>query len=79
MFAGYATTANGLTSCCFMLARHPEVQEKLHDLIMSKIDEYVRTAKHWTALDNLMITLIFFPPSEYRVIFVTTWYRVFHM
>jgi len=40
MFAGYATTANGLTSCCFMLARHPEVQEKLHDLIMSKIDEY---------------------------------------
>jgi len=40
MFAGYATTANGLTSCCFMLARHPEAQEKLHDLIMSKIDKY---------------------------------------
>ena len=41
MLAGFSTTANALTSCFFMLARHPDVQEKIYDLIMSKMDQHV--------------------------------------
>jgi len=40
MLAGYSTTSNAMTSCLFRLARHPEVQEKIYDLIMSKMDQY---------------------------------------
>jgi len=40
MVAGYDTTANTLTACCFLLAKYPELQEKLYDLIMSKVDQY---------------------------------------
>ena len=43
MVAGYDTTANTLTACCFLLAKYPELQEKLYDLIMSKVDQYVRS------------------------------------
>ena len=42
MVAGYDTTATTLTACCFKLAQHPELQEKLYDLIMGKVDQYVR-------------------------------------
>ena len=41
MLAGFDTTANTLTSSCFVLARHPEIQEKLNDVVMSKCDQYV--------------------------------------
>jgi len=40
MLGGYSTTSNALTSCLFMLARHPDVQEKIYDLIMSKMDQH---------------------------------------
>ena len=43
MVAGFDTTASTLTSSCFELARHPEIQEKLYDQIMDKIDKYVRS------------------------------------
>ena len=42
MVAGFDTTATTLTSCCFELARHPEIQEMLYDQIMDKIEKYVR-------------------------------------
>ena len=41
MVAGYSTTANVLTSCCFMLAQHQDEQEKLYDLIMNKFEQHV--------------------------------------
>jgi len=40
MVAGFDTTASTLTSSCFELTRHPEIQEKLYDQIMDKIDKY---------------------------------------
>jgi len=40
LLAGFDTTANTLTSSCFILARHPEIQEKLYDIVMSKCDQY---------------------------------------
>jgi len=40
MLAGFDTTANTLTSSCFVLAHHPEIQEKLNDVVMSKCDQY---------------------------------------
>jgi len=40
MVAGYSTTANVLTSCCFMLAQHQDEQEKLYDLIMNKFEQH---------------------------------------
>jgi len=40
MKAGYATARNALTSCLLLLARHPEVQQKLYDLIVSKMDQH---------------------------------------
>ena len=47
MLAGYSTTSNAMTSCLFRLARHPEVQEKIYDLIMSKMDQYVYFNNLW--------------------------------
>jgi len=40
LLAGFDTTANTLTSSCFVLARQPEIQEKIYDLVMEKIDQY---------------------------------------
>jgi len=40
LLAGFDTTANTLSSACFVLARHPDIQERIHELIMSKIDQY---------------------------------------
>jgi len=40
LVAGYSTTSNAITTACFMLARHPEVQEKLYNLIIEKMDKY---------------------------------------
>jgi len=40
LLAGFDTTANTLTSSCFILARHPEIQEKIYEEVMSKIDHY---------------------------------------
>ena len=44
MVAGYSTTSYAITSSLFLLARHPEVQEKLYDLIMSKMDQHVTSS-----------------------------------
>jgi len=35
--AGFDTTANTLTSALHTLARHPEIQEKLHDYITNLV------------------------------------------
>jgi len=40
LVGGYTTTSNAITTACFMLARHPEVQEKLYNLIIEKMDKY---------------------------------------
>jgi len=41
ILAGYDTVASALAASCFMLARHPEIQDRIHNLIMDKIDQYV--------------------------------------
>ena len=41
LVAGYDTTATTLTNSCFMLARNPEVQEKLYNEIINKLEEHV--------------------------------------
>lgn len=40
LVAGFDTTAQTLSSCCYNLAVHPKIQETLHDVITSKIEEY---------------------------------------
>ena len=41
LVAGYDTTSNTLAAAMFELARHPELQQKLYDQIMSKVDQHV--------------------------------------
>nr|QST15050.1 CYP360A10 protein [Diaphanosoma celebensis] len=38
--AGFETTVSTLSNICLLLARHPEVQDKLHQLTVDKIEEY---------------------------------------
>ncbi len=51
MLAGFDTTATTLTNTCFQLARSPDIQEKLHEAIMAKLEDYVNA---------LVSTLMFF-------------------
>ena len=39
LLAGYETTSTALAYAAWMLAKHPEVQEKLHDEIFEKFGE----------------------------------------
>jgi cytochrome P450 len=41
LIAGYDTTATALSHICFLLARNPEVQDKLHNLTVEKIEQFV--------------------------------------
>lgn len=40
LIAGYDTTSNTLTSACFTLAHRQDIQEKLYQMITSKVDKY---------------------------------------
>lgn len=42
MLAGFDTTATTLTNAAFLLARNPEVQEKLYEEVMKKHEIFVR-------------------------------------
>ena len=45
MLAGFDTTAMTLSCCCFNLAIHPEIQEKLYDSVIAQIQKHVRLDK----------------------------------
>jgi cytochrome P450 family 3 subfamily A len=41
MLAGFDTTATTLTNICFQLARNQNIQEKLYESIVTKMEDYV--------------------------------------
>ena len=41
LFAGFDSVSTTLTSTTFLLATNPDVQEKLYELIMEKLEQYV--------------------------------------
>jgi len=41
MLAGFDTTASTLTNTIFLLTLYPEIQEKLYEAIMEKMEKFV--------------------------------------
>uniref|UniRef100_A0A2C9JRK9 Cytochrome P450 n=1 Tax=Biomphalaria glabrata TaxID=6526 RepID=A0A2C9JRK9_BIOGL len=67
IFAGFETTATTLQMCCYMLAKHPYVQEKLYQEIESVVNSESPTFEELTQLTYMEQfineTLRLYPPA----------------
>ena len=73
MLAGFDTTATILTNTCFQLARNPDIQEKLHETILRKLDDHVCDIFQDSLWFNFSYRKIC---SLYRETFVTKWFKI---
>jgi cytochrome P450 len=66
MLAGHETTANGLSFALWMLAKHPEVQERVHEEAVRVLDDRLPTAADYPALKQAYMafaeTMRLYPP-----------------
>nr|CAH0100563.1 unnamed protein product [Daphnia galeata] len=71
MLAGFDTTATTLTNTCFQLARNPDIQEKLHETILRKLDDYGdvchETVQDMPYLEQIIQEVLRFYPPVLRI------------
>lgn len=64
LLAGFDQTATTLTNTCFQLARNPDIQEKLHETILQKLEDYVcRLFMRFSTYNFAFFNGVYFPFS----------------
>ena len=43
LLGGFETTANCLTYCCYLLAKHPHIQQRLYNEIVDHLQVYIHS------------------------------------
>jgi cytochrome P450 len=57
LLAGFDTTATTLTNSAFLLARNPEVQERLYDEVVRKHEQFVSVIRF--PISNRLTNILF--------------------
>ncbi|XP_032792176.2 lithocholate 6-beta-hydroxylase-like [Daphnia magna] len=70
MLAGFDTTATTLTSTCFELARNPDIQDKLYDSIITKLEDHDDICHEFIQdmpyLEQVILEVLRFYPAAVR-------------